>query len=446
MMGLLLTLLGIVLIQDDVKPTATELRRAHQMLAGPWTVASATDDGDTVGADILRRKMVKDGRVVIKNRTITHVNPETGETLVNAFTINPAKLPREINLISIDDRTLPGIFKFEGDELVICFTDGQRPERPTDFESKPGSSRVVLRLKTAADKKATVQPDVEVDDVVETKEVPASTVSPLRSAGAPKATEAELRRDRDLLGGLWRILSIQDDGETLGTELIRQKIAENGLLRVGSRGVSVVSPTDEQKRLWAYRIDPATSPKEIDLITQFDTILKGIYTFEGDQLVVCTTKSEDEPRPMVFEAPVGSRRVLYTLKTVKPEPAAARPAAPPQPTPEEQARLREQKIRDMIVGSWSMTDSRGSLVTVFRADGTFSSTRTLSRKRLFEPGSKSFNGAWTFGQSRLTARVSGTTDPNLLGYSYTGRIQSIGEDTMVAADLNGGLRTFRKLR
>lgn len=97
----------------------------------------------------------------------------------------------------------------------------------------------------------------------------------------------------------------------------------------------------------------------------------------------------------------------------------------------------------MIVGSWSMTDSQGGLVTVFRPDGTFSSTRTLVRKRLFEPGTKLFNGTWTFDKSRLTARVSGTSNRNMLGYSYVGRIQSIGEDTMVSADLNGGLRTLR---
>ncbi len=448
MMALLLTLLGIALIQDDVKPTATELRRAHQMLSGSWTVVSATDDGTVVGGELLRTKMVKDGRVVVRNRTITHVNPETGETLVNAFTINPAKLPREINLISLDDRTLPGVFKFEGDELVICFTDSQKPERPTDFESKPGSSRVVLRLKSAAAKTA-VQPEIADDaaePVAEADEARSTIVSPSRSAGARRATEAELKRDRDLLGGRWRILSIQDDGETLGSQLIREKIAEDGIVRIGSRGLSVVSPADEHKRLWAYRIDPAASPKEIDLTTQFDTVLKGIYTFEGDRLVVCAAKSEDDPRPTVFEAPGGSRRVLYTLKTVAPEPAAARPAAPAEPTPEEKERRREQRIREMIVGSWSMTDSRGGLVTVFRPDGSFTATRTLTRKRLFEPGTKVLNGAWTFAQSRLTARVSGTTDPNLLGHSYSGRVQSIGEDTMVAADAAGGLRTFRKLR
>ena len=147
----------------------------------------------------------------------------------------------------------------------------------------------------------------------------------------------------------------------------------------------MVSPGDEQKRLWAYRIDPAATPKEIDLITQFDTILKGIYMFEGDRLSSARRSPRRRSRPASSRPPAVRGRVLYTFKMVKPEPAptrTARPAAPPEPTPEEQARLREQKIRDMLVGSWSMTDSRGSLVTVFRADGTFSSTRTMTRKRL----------------------------------------------------------------
>lgn len=451
MIGLLLTLSGIGLIQDDAKPTATELRRAHQMLAGSWTIVAAKNDGDDVGADLLRRKLVKDGLVVVKNRTITHVNPETNETLVNAFTINPARTPREINLISIDDRTLPGVFKFEGDELVICFADGAKPERPKDFDSKPGSSRVVLHFKPASDaKKADASAAVVLDEPepeAEAKDAPEPAASSSTSSGGRKPTEAELRRERALLGGRWRILSIQDDGEELGSALIRQKIAEDGVLRIGSRGMSVISPGDEHKRLWAYRIDPATSPKEIDLITHFDTILKGVYRFEDDRLIVCAAKAETDSRPTVFEAPAGSRRVLYTLQMIKPEPTSAnRPAPPAEPSADELARRREQKIRDMIVGSWTMTDPKGTLVTVFHADGTFRSTRTLARKRLFEPATKSFSGGWTFADSRLTARVSGTTDPNLLGYSYIGRVQSIGDETMVAADLAGGLRTFRKLR
>jgi len=308
MMGLLLAVLGIALADEDVKPTATELRRAHQMLAGEWTVVAATDDGTTIGTDLLRTKMVKDGRIVIRDRIITHANPDSGETLTNAFTINPARLPRTIDLISVDDRLLPGIYKIDGEELVVCFTDGQKAVRPDDFESKPGSSRVLLRLKAAADRSASAERDV--DEPVATK-TEIKTEPVLRSLGR-RATEGELARDRDLLGGRWKILSIQDDGETLGSKLIREKIAENGVVRIGSRGLSIISPTNEHKRLWAYRIDPGPTPKEIDLITQFDSILKGVYTFEGDRLIVCVAKSEDDPRPTEFQAPTGSRRCWVT--------------------------------------------------------------------------------------------------------------------------------------
>ena len=229
-------------------------------------------------------------------------------------------------------------------------------------------------------------------------------------------------------------------------------MAEDGKVRIGVRGMSVVNPRDDQKRLWAYRIDPAPSPKQIDLTTQFDTVLKGIYTFDGDRLQICVAKNEDEPRPTSFDAPRGSDRMLFNMKMVKDDPAPA-PApvkvqalSPRQPSAEELARRREQQIRELLVGSWSLTDKKGNLVTVFRPDGSFTATRTLSRRRLFEPDVITSSGSWSYGGGVLTARITGTNDRNMLGYGFTGRLQSIGEDTMVTADRTGSLLTLRKLR
>ncbi len=283
----------------------------------------------------------------------------------------------------------------------------------------------------------------------------ASLTGPVKTYNERKATQAELNRDRDLLGGNWEIQAINDDGESLSADLIRAKIAEDGRVRIGVRGVSVTSPRDDQKRLWAYRIDPAQSPKQIDLTTQFDTVLKGIYTFEGDRLLVCVAKQEDDPRPTAFEASGGSDRILYRLKMVKdaPAPAAAQapvkvqtPQPPPQPSAEELARRRELQIRELLVGSWSLTDKKGQLVTVFRPDGSFTATRTLARKKLFEPDSNTSNGSWSYGRGILSARVTGTTDRNILGYSFAGRLQSIGDDAMVTADNTGKLMTLRRIR
>ena len=93
-----------------------------------------------------------------------------------------------------------------------------------------------------------------------------------------------------------------------------------------------------------------------------------------------------------------------------------------------------------------MTDKKGNFVAVFRPDGTFSSTRTFAKRRLFEPDTTTSNGSWVYGQGILSARVTGTTDRDMLGYGFVGRVQSIGEDTLVTADNSGKLLTLRKLR
>jgi hypothetical protein len=100
----------------------------------------------------------------------------------------------------------------------------------------------------------------------------------------------------------------------------------------------------------------------------------------------------------------------------------------------------------MLIGSWSMTDRKGNLVTVFRPDGTFTATRTYAKRRLFEPDVVTSNGAWTYGHGVVSATVYGSNDRNMLGHGVVSRVQSIGEDAMVASDNIGQLMTLRKLR
>ena len=85
-------------------------------------------------------------------------------------------------------------------------------------------------------------------------------------------------------------------------------------------------------------------------------------------------------------------------------------------------------------------------MTVFRPDGTFTATRTFARKKLFEPDTMTSSGSWDYGRGYLTARISGTTERSMLGYTFNGRLQSIGDATMVATDPTGQLQTLRRLR
>ena len=64
------------------------------------------------------------------------------------------------------------------------------------------------------------------------------------------------------------------------------------------------------------------------MTTQFDSLLKGIYTFEGDALSVCVAKHEDGARPTAFEAASGSDRMLFRLKLAASDHTPAFPRPP----------------------------------------------------------------------------------------------------------------------
>jgi hypothetical protein len=217
-----------------------------------------------------------------------------------------------------------------------------------------------------------------------------------------------------------------------------------------------ISPETGEKRFTGFRLNPATTPRQIDLTTQFDEVQKGIYRFEGDQLVLCVNQAADGDRPSDFAAPAGSKNKLVTLRMVarspKPEPVptVAQPAepAPRVKTEAEKAREREELVRQMLVGSWTWTDDKGSITTVLRPDGTFVSTRQWSKamKRLFEGQTSSSSGRWTYSSGLLRANILSSDQRKLAGQTVFGKIQSIGDTTMVAQDASGQLRRYQKLR
>jgi len=79
------------------------------------------------------------------------LNDGTAASIDLAYTADPKKQPAEIDVADAGARAganvLQGIYKFDGDKLLICITLGG--DRPKTFESLGGSATILLTLKRA---------------------------------------------------------------------------------------------------------------------------------------------------------------------------------------------------------------------------------------------------------------------------------------------------------
>jgi uncharacterized protein (TIGR03067 family) len=336
---------------ESPEASASELRQAHDLLTGVWEITSLEESGESLGPRLIRHSLASNGRITVNQRALELIDPESGETRVLSYRINPATTPRQLDVVNESGGVVRGVYKIEGSELLVCMNHEVGADRPAAFESPRGSSLMLLRLKML-DAEPTPAPKLDHNPErietpsPETEPAPgqpadnsvkfASRTTPATLSAPRRATESELRREHQLLTGTWKFVSVERNGETFGANLIRAKIAEDGLMTIGDRALRVVAPGSREKRLTAFRVNPTTTPAQIDVINQLDTELKGIYRFEGDELVLCLHNSEDGARPSDFSAPAGSNNTLMRLQMSEPAPSAQQiHPDPPAPTPEE---------------------------------------------------------------------------------------------------------------
>ncbi len=494
---------------DAPQASDDDVKAAKRYLKGKWSLVKLVDGGETLGPALIKRKLAQDSLFTIDNLTVHHTDPETLEEKVLAYRVNPAADPKQIDLINANSATFRGIYRFDGDMLTVCVNHENNGLRPTSFESKSGTKDQLfslsltdsnpgpdqmppVRVATAAtaepvrpvvaptpnpastirpqDDLFAAAPKAEIHRVTEVKQTaatpsevaamkiegPTGEVKVLSEIAIPthdterKATPSELQTSHDLLTGIWDIVTVTENGERYGTQLIQRKLAQDGKVIIGSRVVQMISPDSGAKRISGYRINPASEPKQIDFTTEFDNVKKGIYKFDGEDLMICLNNDPAGSRPTDFEAPAGSNRRSIRLHMADPEPPTHAEVAPPPaaPSAEELARQKQDTIRNMLVGSWITSDSKGSVTTVLRSDGTFTTTREWSKavKRLFEGDTSSSSGRWSYENGLLRATILSTSDRKMAGQTFYGRIQSIGATTMVAEDGSGSLKNYKKLR
>lgn len=122
--------------------------------------------------------------------------------------------------------------------------------------------------------------------------------------------EEAIQRDRKLMAGTWRVLSIERDGKRTTAEQLektRSIFSADGTAMVQREGKTIIQGK--------IKIDPTKKPKQSEATyTQGElagkTVL-GIYEADGDSMRICYALPGKD-RPTEFSSKEGSGHVLIT--------------------------------------------------------------------------------------------------------------------------------------
>jgi uncharacterized protein (TIGR03067 family) len=115
-------------------------------LVGVWATESFRVDGEVQDSAGMTLEFTPQGRLVARK------DGEVEEE--GTFTTSPAKDPAELDWIGDDgSERLPGIYRFDGELLLICLRTNPSGSRPTNFDAPSGSECVLLTFKRVAKKK-----------------------------------------------------------------------------------------------------------------------------------------------------------------------------------------------------------------------------------------------------------------------------------------------------
>jgi uncharacterized protein (TIGR03067 family) len=122
------------------EPKKSDLDR----LQGTWTTIAVEFDGNKVPSDQI-------GMVKTRFKDKTYSQSLAGkEVETGGFAIDPSKDPKTIDMKILTGadagKDQPGIYKFDGEQLVLCVAQPGAPKRPASFDSK-GSGSAIITMK-----------------------------------------------------------------------------------------------------------------------------------------------------------------------------------------------------------------------------------------------------------------------------------------------------------
>src|SRR5262245_38375694 len=121
-----------------------------------------------------------------------------------------------------------------------------------------------------------------------------------------------IRKDTKALQGTWKVIASQQDGDRVPPDDLK------GLFLIFKANAILIREGGKTDEKFAFALDPAKKPKEMDLTIKFgpnkEKIDRAIYEFDGERLRICIQSNKDSPRPREFVSTPGSKLWLVTLQ------------------------------------------------------------------------------------------------------------------------------------
>ncbi len=264
-----------------------------QKIQGTWVAVSAEMDGKAAPAEA-----IKDLTILVTADKMAF-SPK-GEDRQSLYKLDPTKTPKGIEMTPQDGpakgKTVHGLYELDGDRLKLCLLNGPG-EEPKEFATTPGSNLrlLILKRKPADDKPADKPKD-----------------------------------DKEALQGVWRITTIvmggkeQDDAQARYEKTERYVISADRLvIRYEIQENSDQGPVITQESVYTYDLDPTRTPKVLDMWPQYapfkGTVVRGVYSLDGDVLKLCQALGVDGERPKEVASKEGDQSRLLVLRRVKPD-------------------------------------------------------------------------------------------------------------------------------
>ncbi len=274
-------------------------------LQGTWHIVTYK----LAGRDIGDREFIQKTRLTVRGDRIT-ITPPDKVPHEAEFRLDALSNPKEIDLRPlggpVEDKIIPGIYRFEGDAWAYCYS-GPDKKRPTSFGSTDDEvSLVVFKRVPESPEKVRKRPDLlRPADAVD---------SPPAVAGASPPGEAGKRSaEVEQIQGTWRLESYQH----LGTEHANLDSFRSVRIVIEGEKFKILRQGNPSHEL-GFRLDPAKNPKEIYLRPlngpEKEKIIPGIYRLEADALAVCYTLPGMKPPANFGSTGENDPRALLVLK------------------------------------------------------------------------------------------------------------------------------------